>query len=265
MRLKKYLFESSEKRARAERLDHYLQTKFKNDSRVLLYRGTSTEVDDWQEKKIRKDREPKDTRVAIHHIVDAISENYYPGFPKRSESKYASTSDYKSSLKDYGPNIYIVFPEKDADIVSWEHDTYKFLNNAGIKISNYNKLEPLSEVLMEEGFENLSKFLKLYYLKQHQNMRGVEDRLKEVVGNSWNEIKTELKTAYKKGAAEDFRLAPVLDGIESIEKYFERGMVGIHQGTFEIMFNGSEYLVVEESFFEEHFVWRGQWQIKERD
>jgi len=50
MKLKSIIVENNKK---LKKLNQLLQTKFKNDSRVLLYRQTDTEIDEWEVRRIK--------------------------------------------------------------------------------------------------------------------------------------------------------------------------------------------------------------------
>jgi len=105
MKLKSLLVEQG-----VDELNRLLKKEYRNDTKDLIYRGTSTSVKKFDTREIRKDRTTRDTPEMVEAIVSAFENNLYNSYPKRSESKFGSAD--RSVVSQYGTHQVLVFPEK---------------------------------------------------------------------------------------------------------------------------------------------------------
>lgn len=102
-------------------------SKYKTNSKNLIYRADKGDygiLDTWKERKIRKDRKPLDTGKFIDILISELEDSIYPNYPKRKESKFGVTKEYKGKLNMYSGQTYIVFPHKNANIASLNQDSF---------------------------------------------------------------------------------------------------------------------------------------------
>lgn len=255
-------------------LNRVLQEKFYNTSKELLYRGTDKEVDRWQTFSIRKDRKPKDTPVDVDAIIAGLEEDgAYSEYPSRRKSKFAATSGYTVDLFDFGDNVYITFPHETADISSLTIDSIDFFADASIyfmkAFGTFKNVERRRGERFYESreFDTIYKFLESYRTFKDSGNENTEV-LKIFAEENWKKFKSEVmrgKDLKVDGTTRKFiqGCESALTGINKIERYFNYLELGIKPNSFEVMFDGPEYLLVERSYFSDNFKWDGnKWSLK---
>lgn len=240
-----------------EKLNNLLQEKYRDDIRHLIYRGTSTSVENYDVRQIRKDRIPRDTPMIIEGIVSAYEQNLYSNYPKRSESKFGATN--RKVVSVYGSHQVVVFPEKDASVKSLEKDSTPIF----FKPAFYS----LKRVLEDSSFNRWMKNLKEKGFKDLLNFFGLAIKFK--VGNlnfdSWKNylnknLNSVLKEVKKLSSSDldDSIAENVTYVFHNIERYFKQGKDQVGQNDDEVIFDGDTYLRVDPKIFESNFMWSGR-------
>lgn len=251
MKLKNLLVEQS-----VEEINKLLKEKYRNDVENLIYRGTSTPVEKFDVREIRKDRTARDTPEMVEAIVSAFESNLYNSYPKRSESKFGSAN--RSVVSQYGTNQVLVFPEKSAGLKSLKTDsTPTYFMPAYHSIESVLMSDRYNQILKElasEDLENLAYFYKQaqkYQLRElnYENWKAylkkeIEGVLKDVNAASSSSIPTKL--------IEDIAYC-----FRSIERYFKNLKENVKEEDKEVIFDGRTYLRVDPKYFEENFMWSG--------
>ncbi len=251
MKFKELLKEQS-----VEKLNKLLKEEYRNDVKNLVYRGTSTSVEKFDVRKIRKDRTPRDTPEMVEAIVSAFENNLYDSQPKRSESKFGSAD--RSAVSQYGTHQVLVFPERDAGLKSLKTDsTPTYFMPAYHSIESVLMSDRYDQILKElasEGLKNL-----VYFYGQAQ-----EYQLEELNYGSWKaylnkEIKKILKDVNKASSldiSEDV-VKDIAYSFRSIERYFKNLKENVGERDKEVIFDGETYLRVDPKYFKDHFMWSG--------
>lgn len=237
MKFKELLFEEDGVNA-ARKVDKLLQSQFQNDL-PKLYRASGREFEA-SYKVLEFDgeiREPKGSSYDSQIILDGVAEAIDPNIPKRFESKFASTEFVEGSGLVFGTNTYVVFPDKNSDIVSFSGDTIDFRGDVDAMIADFSGREP-----------QYPKFKEML-----EKIEGLEYR--KFIGwakKNWKEVRGELKSGGLFGTKM----------LESIEDYFKAMGRGVRQDSSEIMFSGDQYLYVKPDFFDLYFTrLGGKWQL----
>ncbi len=264
MKLKELLFEDTNK---LKQVLSGFQTDIPPDK--LLYRGSSVDIGDWKVRGIRKDRKPRDTHEYLQKIFDLVAEKMYPNVPKRSESKFAANSvseaeRYAASMYDgSGGSVKVVFPEKGANVASFDSDTLTLY--FGAVESYFNQIDWNLGSSVELTDNPIGKNQKLYH-KFIDLALDVFDRKTHKINAFVELIKNhgeEIKSYAKKDKIKHEKLGEkVLGAINTIEAYFEEMKSGITGKAEEVLFDGNKYLAIEKEFFEKNFEFEGKWRLK---
>lgn len=234
----------------------------------LLYRGSNVDIGDWKVRDIRKDRKPRDTHEYLQTTIDLVAEKMYPNVPKRSESKFAANSvseaeRYAASMYDgSGGSVKVVFPEKGANVASFDSDTLTLY--FGAVESYFNQIDWNLDSSVELTDNPIGKNQKLYHkfinlaLDVFDRKTHKTNEFVEIIKNHGDEIK-----AYaKKDKIKHEKLGEkVLGAINTIEAYFEEMKPGISGNAEEVIFDGDKYLAIEKEFFEKNFEFDGKWKL----
>lgn len=220
----------------------------------LIIRGTDEKIDKFKEKKIRKDRSPRDTKSFTDALVNGIEDGYYPNVPKRSESKFAGTPDQISEIQQYGEYIYYCFPHETADVKSLPNDAINYFD------------APFSST-PELLLKNVKKDLSPCFVELLKILRlGIPKRMYQYGKNQWSCVLIEvdkLKPRELIKNPEDLegeRLEDFIRMIESVKNYvnnvtdyFTEMEDGVTLGSSEVIFDGPKYLIVERDYLSENF------------
>ncbi len=234
----------------------------------LLYRGSKVDIGNWKVRDIRKDRKPRDTHEYLQKIFDLVAEKMYPNVPKRSESKFAANSvseaaKYAASMYDGSDgSVKVVFPEKEANVASFDSDTLTLY--FGAVESYFNQIDWNLDSNVELTDNPIGKNQKLYH-KFIDLALDVFDRKTHKINDFVEIIKNhgdKIKTYAKKEKIKHEKLGEkVLGAINTIEAYFEEMKSGISGSAEEVVFGGDKYLAVEKEFFEDNFEFNGSWKL----
>jgi len=234
----------------------------------LLYRGSKIDIGNWKVRDIRKDRKPRDTHEYLQKIFDLVAEKMYPNVPKRSESKFAANSvseaeRYAASMYDgSGGSVKVVFPEKGANVASFDSDTLTLY--FGAVESYFNQFDWNLDSKVELTDNPIGKNQKLYHkfidlaLDVFDRKTHKINEFVEIIKNHGDEIK---KYAKKEKIKREKLGNKVLGAINTIEAYFEEMKAGISGSAEEVIFDGNKYLAIEKEFFEETFEFDGKWKV----
>jgi len=238
IKFKKLLFENVKIEA-AKEVAELLQSQFQNGL-PKLYRASKREFEAPYKVLEFGDeiREPKGSSYDAQIILDGVAEAIRPNIPKRFESKFASTEYVEGSGLVFGTNTYVVFPDKDSDVVSFSRDTLHLRGDVDAMIADFSGREP--------GYPKFQRMLeKIDELTYKQFIEWTKRNWKDVSGELENEGLFGTKM------------------LESIEAYFETMKRGAEQDSDEIMFSGDQYLYLKPDFFDRHF-WRSgsKWELK---
>jgi len=259
-RFKDLLFESEEYLRELSRL---LKTKFRNDLPQLLFRSTGRGIGDepFQVRMVEKHRSSIGSNLA-QVVLDKMAEERYENVPKRSEAKFASSP---SKLGHFGKHDLLVFPDKNANIISFERDTLTYRNNLKNAINLVVDFIEAHDIFPDTG-----KYEALYdlYVAKHGSKN-----LKIFVQKNWSKVKKDLLNLKKDeqllGRAEEkldeVSKNKILENIDNIlkPKYFQKMKMGFHEGSGEVIFDGEEYLYAKPEFFKKNFRWSGtKWEMK---
>lgn len=259
-RFKNLLFESQ---GQVEELSRLLETQFRNDLPQLLFRSTGREIggEPFEMRTVKKQRSSIGSKLA-QIVLDKMAEERYETVPKRSESKFASSPE---KLGHFGKHDLVVFPDKNANIVSFIIDTLPHRNNLKNAINSVVNFIENHSIFQNTG--NYEALLDLYLAKHGPN------DLRGFVQNNWSEVENDLKNLKKDGQLFDKieektgeeikkKISGKIDRILD-PKYFRKMKMGFHKDSAEVIFDGERYLYAEPEFFKENFEWSGtRWEMK---
>lgn len=286
MRLKDILLEDYKRDTeKALELDSILTgEEFKNDMETLFYRGESSrKVKYFETRSIRKDRKPKDTPIQVQKLIDVIGEYQYPNVPKRSESKYAASN--LGEARAYG-DPHVVFPEKDANVVSFLADTFNYL--PGIKgfracthflDEDVTELPPNDRILAFRSDLNANDYIKKFvvgcaYLFKKETVPGMLRDVFKSIGiekmiSEFRRFKNIVEKDEEPSQDYDHRdetfAKIIIQVLQDIDGYYNRRLRrNNHSSSSEIMFDGDSYLLVNYDFFSAYFQYvEGKWKVKD--
>lgn len=264
MRLKDILFESNVRKAE-EVLKLLKSGKYRNKRRKIL-RAEDRKHYPAAIRDIRKDRVPLDSKRVVHEILSAMAKRpEYSEYPSRKESKFGATSDREEYLKQYGPNIYYVFPESDARICSHDEDAYYTMRDIGRLLrSNLSEFESYfdgkyDEIDYEDRKKRYDKLQKFTSAVNNYEW----DRLEKVIIQSLSELIDEAeKLADEKYGGVGFSAEDIVEGFELCDEYFDNLYLGVVGSSEEIMFDGDTYLAVDRNWFDKNFQYNDGWELK---
>lgn len=251
MKLKNLLTEQS-----VEKLNKLLKEKYRNDIKNLIYRGTSTPAEDFDVRKIRKDRDARDTPEIVEAIISAFESNLYSSYPKRSKSKFGSAD--RSVVSQYGTSQVLVFPEKKASLKSLKTDS-----TPTYFMPAYHSIE---SVLMSDRYNQILKELVNGDLKNLADfyMQAQKYQLGELNYGSWKaylnkEIEKILRDVNEASSSDisSELIKDVAYVFRNIERYFKNLEENIEKEDKEVIFDGKTYLTIDPEYFKEHFMWSG--------
>lgn len=227
-------------------------------TRIPVYRGSSYDIDQFQEREIRKDREPRDTSSITDNFINGVEDGYYPDVPKRSQSKFGTV--FKKEAKRYGDYVYVVIPHKEANVVSLSRDSIDYFYGFRPGVEKLQKY-------IEDELPKLSKLLEIFQ-NRYSDKRGLfyeEDGsygFYELAKNHWDEIKGEIERLRKvgipfnkevDGLKSDVSYKMLVRNIEKwksgIEDYFGEMKEGVQSNADEVIFDGPKYLIVQQDFY----------------
>lgn len=266
MKLKKILKEQNDKKL-AKKLDEKLQGEYLNTNRNLLFRSEQDLADAWNEKKIRKDRNPQDTAAFIDAIIMQLERDHYPEVPKRRKSKFAVTEEGKDQLSMYSGYTFVCFPHQSSNVYSIEEDAFTaYFQEAK---SNFEKAvskwyTSRNEYDFPDVIEN---FLQTFWDEWNGGRGEMYGETMEFVSNNWKRLRKTTKKLNKN--YEDTKKTRILSnlyrGFRNIFLYFEEMEKGIVEGYEEIIFDGPSYIIIDETFFDTYIEWsEGSWGLKEK-
>lgn len=241
MRFKKIL----EEERSVKELNQLLKKEFKNNKKTLLYRQTDRGINDWTVRKIRSDRNPIGASYVTQVLLDFIAKKRSDKIPLRHSSKFAMTVKGSKSFGsyDFGDYQYIVFPDKNADIVSFDKDTKRIREKIDWGFTLVSRDE-LDSNLLKDFVKRVDRF---------SNEKISNRTFKKYLKMKWKNIKKELKRSNNEDVKKIW---------SGICKYFEEMRRGIKNNHEEILFDGDRYLYVEPDLFKENFVWTGnKWEM----
>lgn len=252
MRLKKLLYEDQK-----ESLDEKLE-EFKSDNKTLLYRQTDTVIDGkFEVRSIReKMRMPLGASVFPQVFIDFLIDKNNMDVPKRSQSKYAMTE--KPGKYIFGDHTYVVFPQKNSNIVSFEKDTvdYRVEVDRAFDRINFHYQDDIDQYHYFNKLLEKATNINIEDEKTVEEFRSfVEDKWKYVIQDRQNIYRDE---SFPKELKENVRKM-----FESFHKYFDNMKKGVVGGSEEIIFDGDKYLAVDMDYFEKNVRWNGfRWTTK---
>lgn len=263
MKLKKILQETFDYKSAQELYRTLVDDGYKIDlsPSQLIYRGVSSDVSDWTVRGIRKNREPRNTYPYFDMLIYQIEDHLGSRVPRRRHSKFASG---KREIADEFGDVYLCFPEQNANIVSFPQDTYDYFYEAQDYLHEvaYDFYEIESDPSIETGNEPLDTFLvyltKLVFDKNSVAAAYVADYI-------YNEHETIIDQAenYIQNTRGSQRLDLLEDAINSIWNYIDDMQPGVVPNSGEVIFDGDSYVLVDEEFFKEYFEWGGSnWKLK---
>jgi len=238
VKFKKLLFENVKIEA-AKEVAELLQSQFQNGL-PKLYRVSKREFEAPYKVLEFGDeiREPKGSSYESQIVLDAVAEVVNPNIPKRFESKFATTEYIEGSGLVFGTNTYVVFPDKDSDVVSFSRDTLHLRGDVDAMIADFSGRKPEYPKFQRM----LEKIDELTYKQFIEWMK-----------RNWKDVSGELENGGLFGTKM----------LESIEDYFKVMKRGARQDSSEIMFSGDQYLYVKCDFFDQYFTrFGGKWQLK---
>lgn len=254
MRLKSLLVESEEAVARVASL---LKNQFRNDL-PKLYRATDRDFDgQYTVREIRKGRKPIGGAAGAQLILDFLTQKKYDDVPKRSESKFAAAGNDEGRLNVFGDNEFLVFPDKTADIASFEKDTKRARNdweNALYMVKNDLTRKENGEFYYGTSEKKYDLIGEFFYLVFNE---GKEKNL-SFLKNNWKDLREEFKKAKKENPGIASEISELIN-----PSYLQMLKKQIELGDSEVVFDGSKYLYVRKHFFDQHFEKRGsKWKSK---
>lgn len=221
----------------------------------LIYRGeTFRDTSTWKVRKIRKNRKPKDTPPYIQAIVDGMAANFETDYPLRSESKFGGGSYRKGELKGYG-DLKVCFPQKSASVFNRHHDTYTLFQTLSTKAKSIKASD--KDKIDKERYPHIYKFLK--YLESPHDKR---EKIFQLLTKHYSEIFDSCVNLVEKNTLITFEyMYDFLDEIQ--EGYFGELEKGVSSHSYEHIFDGEKYLVVDAEIFERGFHFEdGLWKLK---
>jgi len=258
MRFKRLL----EQEEKLKKIESLLQSDFQGSLYPTIYRGTSSSVDVFDIREIRKDRKPSGTRFEVQGLVDAYENSVYAKWPKRSGSKFGSPD--RVSAGGYGPYEVVVFPEKSADVCWIEYDpTTEFFHDSysALKTIIDSKLfGEFLDVLEMNSFEELSQFL--YKAEKFYKEQISYKKYDKYLNSNIEELRSEYEDLKNEKTELQHQRGELLKVFRAIEMYFSTLKEGADKGAYEVIFDGEEYLRIDANLFEDNFSWSGRrWKI----
>lgn len=241
---------------------------FRNDIHPLMYRGYGEDIERWKIFSIRKDRKPKDTASFVDKFIYHAEEEVDKDVPKRRESKFGTTS--QTTASKYG-SVYIAFPEPSSNVVHLPQDSYKYFNDISNAVIEFER-EFHSALFYDENFTffdddpEFKEFLK-NVIKMHSGAWEDESIYKSVADDvinrpDWIKEKVEYYSERYKGR--DYLKLLYYDFVKPVNRYFKEMKKGVNEkvasrrsGGDEIIFDGNQYIMIEEKFFNKFFSWNG--------
>lgn len=239
--------------------------------KFFIYRGSSYDVKFWDIKKIRQDRVPRDTPMWIDQLIENVRSKYYPDVPSRRAIKFGGSGDYgKEEIEKYG-EPFIVFPQKNAPIVSYPEDTLNVMRpiyKSSKEISSLvAKLK--GKVEKEKPFSFFkSKFPEIYkFLHEFDQVDNLKSNYREDDFDYYPSIKpSKIKRRIEEFDVEDIKIddyflrsyiSEVLKEVEvifeKVDDYFSSFHRGVKPNSGEVMYGGTEFLRVRYDFWK-HFI-----------
>lgn len=227
----------------------------------LLYRGEGDKASDevFGIKKIRKDRNPRDTRPIIHVLIDGINRAKRHRAPLRKKSKFAGGARRADEMEKYG-DVKVCFSEKDAKIYHLEDDSFTILKKVGKKLSYATFL---GEEKAEEVSDEYPHFYKFFtFINKDIFFQDFPDYVAENYDFIYNEVE-ELATSMidpdiRSSATAIKRTFQILE-----EEYFSELKRGVDPEAHEHIFDGDKYLFVDSPLFSENFKYQNNmWVLK---
>jgi len=231
---------------------------FKMNIEYPLYRGSTNVLKEksWKIKKIRKDRIARGGADSVNVFIDWYVSKKYDNVPKRKESKFATTE--KSTAKDYGDYVNVVFPEKNANIVSFVKDSIIYRNKIGNSVHFFKS--NLSKIKDIKVLHKLAESMKRYD-KGKINVK----QLKQVFSDTWPKIKNnkdQIKNKLKVIESSGIGRSDLDMFFKGLKQYISNKNFGIYSGSEEVMFDGDQYLILQDNFFQNNFDWNGRkWEM----
>lgn len=264
IRLKK-LLESQKELQKAREMDKLIREKYYSCTAHLLYRSDTTNTDNWTVKKIRSRRRPMNTPDYLDAIIMQLERDHFSNLPKRSRSKFAVVGNNQLKLGMYQGSTEICFPRKDADIYSLDEDSFTaYFNEAerSLEKAVFRYVDNKGDVSFPEVIE---RFLEIFSSEYVENQDEMYSGTMEYVSNNWSELKEKSRevNAANQSEEEKFIGSRVYRFFRNLNFYFKDLDEGIKADAEEVIFNGSDYLLVDVGFFNEFFDWyNGCWQLK---
>lgn len=248
--------------------------RFYNKKRKL-YRATHSSIYRAEIHEIRKDRKPLDTSMRTHYLLSGLSKrSEYLQYPSREESKFAASVLDEEYLSQYGNNIYLAFPSSDAKIVSLDNDAYRILTGIDHEFpTNLQSLESYfmgsqlnsdgEQVSNPENEERQERFPFLFSFVQAMDSFNWE-KFKRIVQKHKGEIIKDARQIKEESYGIEKEAKDLLETFARAHEYFEKLHSGILGFSEEVMFDGDEYLMVNQRWFKKNFEFKNGWKLREQ-
>lgn len=257
--------ESQEELQKAREMDNLLEENYYSSCRHLLYRSDTTNAQTWKIKEIRSRRKPMSTPSYLDAIIMQLERDHYPHLPMRSRSKFAVEGNNQLKLSMYSGSTEICFPRKNADIYSLDEDSFTaYFSEARTHIEKglYRYDREKRDVDLPKVIE---RFLEIFNNEFVGRQNEMYSDTMEFISNNWNELREESRDAnsIKGNKHEKFIGNRIYRFLRNLNSYFQNLEKGVQAESEEVIFNGSDYLLVDVGFFNEFFDWYDKrWQLK---
>lgn len=209
-----------------------------------LYRGKNKRVDVKKKTTVSdREREPVDTDKWLDNLIDVIYRDCYPNYPRRRESRFASTK--LQNAKAYGSEVYVIIPDINATLLSCEEDPFVIFDeirsvfkkvDEGFLLSYLDGEFPTTDEVVE-----ILKLAKKFYIDPESIDVGEIKKLGCLSG-----ILKNLRYHQNELNADPLAIGRLLYGFDTLNDYFESLSLGYpanKESGGEVMFQG-EYLQV---------------------
>lgn len=89
----------------------------------LIFRGSSTDIETFEVRGARESRTPRDTDEKTTNLVNCVHDVVLSEkTPHRTKATFGTATE--NDARNYGPNVYILIPHRNAKIAYTEHDPW---------------------------------------------------------------------------------------------------------------------------------------------
>lgn len=253
-----------------------LLKQYRNTNPILGRGESSSGIGVYSIRKIRKDRQPRDTTTLVDGVVEIYRQKEFPQRISRRRAKFAiSFKDIedmemsRQALKDYG-DPYVVFPERHAKINGYEFDTFSIFSSVRSKLDSASNLLTYPVDVDDEFIRDfVSDYLHYYRFLKHLSESDYDKTVK-YFGRNFGNIVDEARAFIENepeavpmgfGDSEERKFYSLFrKGVKAFNKamnyiheYLSGLTTNIKSGYGEVLFTGDSYLAVHLDFFKEHF------------